>query len=63
MQTIRTLFAAVAVTLGANALAEEVVVYSARNEQLMWMAKSQAELGQAMSGNPTVEELSSRVLT
>ncbi len=36
---------------------------AARNEQLMWMAKSQAELGQAMSGNPTVEELSSRVLT
>lgn len=35
MQTIRTLFAAVAVTLGANALAEEVVVYSARNEQLI----------------------------
>jgi len=35
MQTIRTLLAAVAFTLGANALAEEVVVYSARNEQLI----------------------------
>ena len=32
------------------------------NEQHMWLAKSQTELGQAMSGNPSVAELSRRVL-
>lgn len=35
MHTLRTLLAAIAFSLGANALAEEVVVYSARNEQLI----------------------------
>ena len=34
-----------------------------KNEQHMWMAKIQSELGQAMSGNPSVKELSQRVLS
>lgn len=34
-----------------------------KNEQHMWLAKTQAELGQAMSGNPRVKELSKRVLS
>ncbi len=34
-----------------------------KNEQHIWMAKTQTELGQAMSGNPSVKELSQRVLS
>lgn len=34
-----------------------------KNEQQMWMAKTQTELGLAMTGNPSVKELSQRVLS
>lgn len=36
---------------------------AAKNEQQMWIAKTQEELGRAMSGNPSVKELSQRVLS
>jgi signal transduction histidine kinase/DNA-binding response OmpR family regulator len=34
-----------------------------KNEQHMWMANAQTELGQIMSGNPSMKELSQRVLS
>ncbi|MDP2341723.1 MAG: response regulator [Deltaproteobacteria bacterium] len=34
-----------------------------KNQQHMWMATAQAELSQAMSGNPSVRELSQRTLS
>ncbi|RNJ47982.1 response regulator [Methylocystis hirsuta] len=34
-----------------------------KNEQQMWVAETQTALGQAMSGNPSVRELSQRVLS
>ncbi|WOJ91226.1 response regulator [Methylocapsa polymorpha] len=34
-----------------------------KNEQHIWLSKTQTELGQAMSGNPSVRELSQRVLS